>query len=267
MLEQLVESKSNTKQSRNRLGFLFTTFTLVAVLCFSAILSSLFAMTVAVGNGEFDLSALLAPVMPVETKPDPVQKEENQTQDNATETTRQTNMLRTDEPNIIPYTISVTPNTQKARPKGEYKLSKEDIDGSLRRGASNGNSDDDNNIGQGIKTNTPVNNTDGPDLIKEEKIHKDTTLRISEIINSKATYLPKPIYPAAVQAMRIQGAVNVQVVIDESGKVISAKAVSGHPLLQGAAVQAARNARFSPTLLNKQAVKVTGLIVYNFVKN
>jgi len=41
--------------------------------------------------------------------------------------------------------------------------------------------------------------------------------------------------------------------------------VSGHPLLRGAAEQAARGARFSPTLLSGQPVKVSGVITYNFV--
>jgi TonB family protein len=56
----------------------------------------------------------------------------------------------------------------------------------------------------------------------------------------------------------------VQVTIDETGKVISARAISGHPLLQAAATQAAYSARFSPTQLSGQPVKVTGTINYNF---
>jgi protein TonB len=59
--------------------------------------------------------------------------------------------------------------------------------------------------------------------------------------------------------------VAVQVLIDEDGRVISANAVSGHPLLRGAAEQAARGARFSQTLLSGQPVKVSGVITYNFV--
>ncbi|HVE57705.1 MAG TPA: TonB family protein [Pyrinomonadaceae bacterium] len=85
------------------------------------------------------------------------------------------------------------------------------------------------------------------------------------VINSKATNLVKPPYPAAAKAVRASGAVNVQVTIDEQGNVISASAVSGHPLLRAAAVQAARASTFSPTLLSGQPVKVTGIIVYNFV--
>jgi TonB family protein len=85
------------------------------------------------------------------------------------------------------------------------------------------------------------------------------------VVNGKAVTLPKPEYPAAAKAVRAGGSVNVQVLIDENGDVISAKAVSGHPLLQSAAVQAARQAKFKPTTLSGQPVKVTGIIVYNFV--
>jgi TonB family protein len=85
------------------------------------------------------------------------------------------------------------------------------------------------------------------------------------VLNGKSTSLPKPEYPAAAKAVRASGSVNVEVTIDENGEVISAKAVSGHPLLQQAAVAAARQAKFRPTLLGGQPVKVTGVIVYNFV--
>jgi protein TonB len=84
------------------------------------------------------------------------------------------------------------------------------------------------------------------------------------VVNGMATSLPKPNYPPAAKAVNVQGKVDVQVLIDESGRVISAKAVSGNALLREAAVAAARNARFTPTLLSKVPVKVTGVIVYNF---
>ena len=84
-------------------------------------------------------------------------------------------------------------------------------------------------------------------------------------INGKATYLPKPAYTAIAKAGRASGAVTVEVLIDENGKVISAHAVSGHTLLLREAVQAALQARFSPTTLGGQPVKVSGVIVYNFV--
>lgn len=85
------------------------------------------------------------------------------------------------------------------------------------------------------------------------------------VINGKATNLVKPSYPSAAKAVRASGTVNVQIVIDENGNVISATAVSGHPLLRASAEQAARNSKFAPTMLAGQPVKVTGIIVYNFV--
>ncbi len=85
------------------------------------------------------------------------------------------------------------------------------------------------------------------------------------VINSRAIKLVKPEYPPAAKAIRAAGAVNVQVTIDENGDVISASAVSGHPLLRSAAVTAARASKFSPTMLSGRAVKVTGIVVYNFI--
>ena len=64
--------------------------------------------------------------------------------------------------------------------------------------------------------------------------------------------------------MRATGTVAVDVVLDESGRVVSAVATSGPTLLREAAIQAARKARFSPTKLSGQPVKVTGVINYKF---
>lgn len=85
------------------------------------------------------------------------------------------------------------------------------------------------------------------------------------VLNSKATSKPEPPYPALAKAARASGAVIVKVTVDETGKVISADAVAGHPLLRPAAVAAAREAKFTPTLLSGKPVRVTGLLTYNFV--
>ncbi len=84
------------------------------------------------------------------------------------------------------------------------------------------------------------------------------------VINGKAISLPKPPYPAAARAVRASGSVTVQVLVDESGNVVSASAISGHPLLRPAAASAARGAKFNPTLLSGQPVKVSGVLTYNF---
>ncbi len=85
------------------------------------------------------------------------------------------------------------------------------------------------------------------------------------VLNGKAISLPAPKYPMeAREGVNASGAVSVQVLIDENGGVISAGAVSGHPLLRKAAEEAAGNATFSPTLLNGVPVKVSGILTYNF---
>ena len=84
------------------------------------------------------------------------------------------------------------------------------------------------------------------------------------VLNSKTTSLPKPAYPPAALVARANGVVNVQVLIDEQGNVVSASAVAGPPLLRAAAVQAARSAKFAPALLSRQPVKVLGILVYKF---
>jgi TonB family protein len=83
------------------------------------------------------------------------------------------------------------------------------------------------------------------------------------VLNGKAITLPKPMYPAGADAT---GTVTVEVTIDEYGNVAAARAISGPPQLQAAAVEAARQARFSPTFLMGAAVKVRGVITYNFVR-
>ena len=108
-----------------------------------------------------------------------------------------------------------------------------------------------------VKTVEP-NAPSSPDNSNSKKIS-------GGVLNGKATNLVQPTYPSAAKAVRASGAVNVQVTIDEKGNVISASAVSGHPLLRASAAAAARESKFSPTLLSGKPVKVTGVVVYNFV--
>jgi TonB family protein len=84
------------------------------------------------------------------------------------------------------------------------------------------------------------------------------------VLNGTALYLPAPIYPEAAKRMRTAGVVIVDVVLDETGKVVSATASSGPAILREPAVQAALKAKFSPTKLSGQPVKVSGVINYKF---
>ena len=84
------------------------------------------------------------------------------------------------------------------------------------------------------------------------------------VLNGTAVSLPAPMYPEAAKRMRTQGVVTVDVILDETGKVVSANASGGPTILREAAVQAALKARFSPTKLSGQPVKVSGVINYKF---
>ena len=97
-------------------------------------------------------------------------------------------------------------------------------------------------------------------------VQRPTTETVSSrVLVSRAVSLPQPPYPQIAKQAGIHGPVNVQVLIDEDGKVISAHAVSGSAMLTRAAEDAARRARFTPTFLNNQPVKVQGVITYNFI--
>ena len=84
------------------------------------------------------------------------------------------------------------------------------------------------------------------------------------VLNGTALTLPPPAYPESAKRMKIQGVVTVEVVLDETGKVISANATEGPQMLRDAAVMAAKRARFSPTKLSGMPVKVSGVINYKF---
>jgi Ca-activated chloride channel family protein len=85
------------------------------------------------------------------------------------------------------------------------------------------------------------------------------------VLNSKAVNLPKPDYPSSAKSVGAQGRVVVELMVDETGKVVKARAISGHPLLQKAAVAAALQARFSPTMLSGEPVSIIGTISYTFL--
>jgi len=121
--------------------------------------------------------------------------------------------------------------------------------------------------GDAASNNSAVVKVDGepPPPVETRRAPKPLLKPVSGgVLNGKALMLPKPAYPQQAKVARASGMVTVEVVIDEAGKVISAKAVDGNVLLRQAATQAAQGARFSPTLLSGQPVKVAGQINYNF---
>jgi periplasmic protein TonB len=97
---------------------------------------------------------------------------------------------------------------------------------------------------------------------------KQETVRLtSTMIQSKAVKRVQPPYPQIAKLSKISGPVQVQVMISQDGSVDGVTALSGHPLLRDAALQAARQWVFSPTILNGQPVRVVGVITFNFTLN
>jgi TonB family protein len=82
------------------------------------------------------------------------------------------------------------------------------------------------------------------------------------VLNGMAVSLPRPIYPPIAKQIGVGGQVRVQVSVDSSGNVVSARAVSGHPMLRSAAETAARQSK-----MRIDAANTTGQIVYNFRNN
>lgn len=268
MFDRLIESVPVTADIKNRRSYFMTSSVVVGILFLAAVVVSIYAKDFNLGNGSLEMSALLAPVeMAAEaSKPEPARPRAEPTRASTQLPTRKENMASTSEPTIVPTTTSVARNPVMSRPPGDFQLGKRDADP----------------IGSGRVSSGTVTGIGGPNLKPENvdpepeyapppvkrdpPVTKPGPPKSIGVVNSRATSLPKPQYSAAAIAMNAQGRVDIQVVIDETGKVISASAVSGHPMLRTAAEQAARNARFTPTLLSNVPIKVTGVITYNFTR-
>lgn len=281
MLDKLIESKNKGSENRRLGGFLFSTFTAAATVLVCALIYSLFTYNVAFGNDNLDISTIIKPVETAEQKPPAEQPAAAPKQQSAENTisklpSRRENIMRVDEnPTKIPTTVSVVQNQQAARPDSRFMLDRSDAD-SLSAGAYTGEKSGRTGTGTGISDALESQSRETvktavvapPPVIKIEpkKVEPEIkkTLKTGGIVNGKAITLVKPEYSKAAQMVRAAGEVKIQVTIDEDGNVVSASAVSGHPLLRAPAVSAARSSKFTPTYLSNQRVKVTGIIVYNF---
>ena len=269
MLDQLVESKSNAAENGRRGQFMAVTLIAAVVVVLGLWTKDLFAHDYTMGGGDLELSTLVAPPPPdEEPPPEPEKQPEKKAEPNVD--VRKELIQNIASSPIIPEKIQTTKsNVQQMREnvktiQGDQNMTNPDAavrrgDGVVDSGTTLGGGDNSND-GRDVETPSAT-----PPPTKPPTPKPAPRTVSGGVLNGKATSLPKPGYPAAAKAVRASGAVSVQVLISESGSVISASAVSGHPLLRAAAEGAARGARFSPTMLSGQAVKVSGVITYNFV--
>lgn len=272
MFDKLVESDLDGADLRPRRRIFAASFIFVGILFATAVVAGIYAADYTLGTENFDISEMLAPVAASEPDPDPEpepvrQQRDNRSSQNTTETIRRVLMAATDDPLRVPDKVSTDVNPYRSVSSDRYrnvKIGRFDSDpsqggGPERNGAPSGSASD---VGKDEVIDESTTKAPPP----PPRIERDRRPVSIGVANGKAIDLPKPAYPAAAVAVRASGAVNVQVTIDESGKVISAKAVSGHVMLRRVAEQAALRARFTPTTLSKVPVKVTGVIVYNFTR-
>lgn len=269
MFDKMIVSDANAGESQGRSRYFLVSGLVVGALFLSAVVFSIYAVELDLGTDEFELSMMLAPVESIEPEPPPTEEPQNRSVAQRTDVPmRVVNMQRVDEvPDDVPAAVSVNPNQYLTRPTGRFNLGIADSVGSSFSGEP-GRGDGDGRKGSGSsvepssveETTAKVDPPPPPPVTKP----KPAPVVSKGVINGRATYLPTPPYPAAARAVNAAGSVSVQVTIDESGKVISAKAIDGHPLLKREAERAAWGAKFSPTKLSEVPVKVTGVIVYNF---
>jgi periplasmic protein TonB len=263
MFNNLIESSSHTKEYKRRGSFLLFTGACYVVLFVVLGVVSIYAYDARLEQQILEDVVLLSPQDVVTPEPAPAARPDRpkDTPNNTSNVTeRAVAMLSVNHPEVVPTEISATPSKNLPLPEGIGTVA---ITGRDRDAGSV--------VG-------PVGPGTGPQVVppRQTVVIPDEPppaptpappkiLKVSRVLNSQALSLPPPSYPPIARQTRTQGTVIVQVMIDEEGKVISAKATSGHPLLIPEAQKAAFRARFSPTVLGDQKVKVQGVITYNFV--
>ncbi|MEN3330056.1 MAG: periplasmic protein TonB [Acidobacteriota bacterium] len=264
MFNNLIESSSHAREYKRRGSFLLFTTGVYAMLLVLGGVASIYAYDARLEEQNLEIVTLLPPVemVPEESQPisRPNQPRENSRNESGV-TERATAMLSVNHPEVVPVGISTTPNINKSLPDhGDvYAITGRvrDAAGPVAGPASSG--------GGGRVVVVPPAHVILTDQPPPPDPPKPPRIISKGPITGLAILLPKPVYPIMAKQIRLQGQVNVQVVVDEFGRVVSAKAVSGHPLLVVEAQRAALQARFSPTKLGGQPVKVSGVITYNFV--
>jgi len=260
MFDNLVESSSHKDDISRKGSFILVTALIYGVLIGAFVIAGVLLYDAHLTEQELELTTLVAPVPVPQQQKEPEQKQEAKP-------------VKVEQ-NVDVRKELVADVAESRLPPKEISAKASDVP-PVRRGVTTVLGTADSNAsapmpagpGAGTVVSAPakVNIADEPPPPPAATPTPPRAPISGGVLNGKAISLPKPAYPPIARAAHASGTVTVQVLIDENGSVVSAKAVSGHPLLQAVAVAAARQARFSPTKLSGQPVKVTGVIQYNFV--
>ncbi|MEO6393306.1 MAG: TonB family protein [Pyrinomonadaceae bacterium] len=262
MFGNLIESRSHTSEFARRGYFIVGTMACYGVLLMAGIVGSVYAYDAHLETQDLEVVALINPQTPVTI----IEKHQNMpkpaNQKPVLESQRQVLVAQIANNTKPPTDISTKPNTVPEMPPGPVAIGPRNIDANVVLSGPGTGTGSNNNP----EPTRPIviDNTPAPEPVKPEvKQH----LVISKgPVTGQAISLPKPAYPPMAQAAHVVGAVRIQVLIDETGKVVSASVLDGHPLLRQEALRVAWQARFKPTTLSDVPVKVSGYIVYNFTR-
>jgi periplasmic protein TonB len=263
MFNNLIESSSHRKEYKRRGSFFLLTTGTYAVLLLISGVASIYAYDARLEDQIYQEVVTMLPVpepdpaAPAPTSPVRPRPADN---NNSRVPERATAMLDVNRPEVVPPEVSAKPNKALPLPEGPVRITGRDWNPPMPPG-------DNRTSGPGgSRIVTPPRVILEDDLPPPPPPPANKITRVSkDVLKSKAISLPKPTYPALAKQIRLQGTVNVQVLIDEQGRVISAQPLEGPPLLIHEAKKAALQARFSPTMIGDQPVKVSGVITYNFV--
>jgi protein TonB len=265
MFDKLIESNSAEAEFKPRRKFFMVSSVIVGIMFLSALMISLYAQKLDLGTDDFEMATILAPVVDV---PEPEQPRQQQPEASDAPRTdvpiRNQAIAQMANSTLVPDTISTTPSKFKELPPGPYRIAGgtetngTGTDRSLVPVGTSSSGEPEPSVAAEVEKPAP------PPIAKVAP--KPPPVQSKGVVNGFAVYLPKPPYSPAAKAINLTGAVNVQVLIDESGNVVSAKAIDGHMLFKRDAEQAAKRAKFKPTYLGDQPVKVNGVIVYRFSK-
>jgi len=268
MFNNLIESRSHVREFKRRGRFLLATTAAYGLLFFVAGIASIYAYDARLDaqNGDLALLSWVPPVPATTIKPphEVQQPRRSFTPTAPVDPTRQIPQrinptLPADDPRLTPPTVGITASTEPPI-TGPVEIGPKNLDPQASSSGDKNGCANCPDRGSQATTIVEVKPTPEPTPVKP------SIERLSSIIlASKAISLPQPAYPEMAKRVRIQGPVNVQILLDEKGRVVSAQVVNGNPMLTTAARDAAMRARFTPTVLNGQAVKVQGVITYNFV--
>ena len=257
MFDNLVESGSHKEDLSRKGSFLLGTVAIYAVIGISLLVAGILYAPAYLDAQDLELTTLVAPVpVPQQATPEKQEAKPQETKQNVD--IRKELIAPVAESRVVPKEVSAKASDIPPVRKGvQTMIGNESSNAAVPLPAGPGTG-----LGTGPVGPTRVLTDEPPPPPPPAPPRAPIS---GGVLNGKAISLPHPAYPPIARQAHASGTVVVQVTIDENGNVISAHAVSGHPLLQAVAVAAARGARFSPTKLSGQPVKVTGVITYNFV--